>query len=97
MAKAAEKITSPSFPKGAPASEIRARRIYFNAMAAFRSNLLDAADLSPAFRDRLLTFLRQVDADAPTQAEWDSAMAHSPQTRLELRDLREVGCGRGML
>jgi hypothetical protein len=62
------------------ATEFRARRLYAGAMAAFRSNLLDAADLSPAFRDRLLAFLRKVDAEAPTQAEWDAAMQQRPES-----------------
>jgi hypothetical protein len=87
MASSVPTFTSPSFPKGAvvrgSATEFKARRIYFAAMAALRSNLLDAADLSPAFRDRLEAFRRQVDAMAPTQAEWDAAMEQSPETRQE--------------
>jgi hypothetical protein len=79
------------------ATEIRARKLYFGAMAAFRSNLLDAADLTPAFREHLLAFLRQVDAMAPTQAEWDEAMAQTPETRQEMRDLQDVGSGRALL
>lgn len=57
------------------ADEIKARRIYFPALAAFRSNLLDAADLSAACREELLALLRKVEASAPTSESWDAAMA----------------------
>jgi hypothetical protein len=103
-----DKLVSQSFPKGAivrgAATEFRARRLFTSAMAAFRSNLLDAADLSPAFRDQLLSFLRQVDAQAPTMAEWDKAMAEpvttssAEQRELSFRELlAAAGNGRGML
>jgi hypothetical protein len=73
-------------------------------MAAFRSNIFDAADLSPAFRERLLAFVRQVDAHAPTMADWDKAVAEPATTsqvdqpELSLRELlASAGNGRGML
>lgn len=57
------------------ATEFRARRLYNESLAAFKSNLLDAADLSPAFRDNIYAFLKQLDATAPTLTQWDEAMA----------------------
>lgn len=82
LAKTAEKITagraSPylraAAARCAPASEIRARRIFFPALAAFKSNCLDAADLSPACRDELLALIRVVEANAPSQTSWDNAL-----------------------
>jgi hypothetical protein len=59
----------------ATASDIRARRLYLDALAAFRSNVQDAADLGPAIREDLLSFLRTVDAHTPTSASMDEAMA----------------------
>lgn len=57
------------------ATEFRARKIYRQGLAAFRNNLLDAADLSPVMRDELLRFYRELERIAPTHAQWDAAMA----------------------
>lgn len=57
------------------ATEFRARRLFMDSLAAFRSNMLDSADLSDAFREQIRTFLRKVEAEAPTLTQWDEAMA----------------------
>jgi hypothetical protein len=63
----------------ATSDDIRARRFYFEAMAAFRSNVLDVADRGPGIRDMMLEFLRSVDAIAPTSTSMDAAMAKRAQ------------------
>lgn len=108
MASASEKLTSQSFPEGAQcrgaATEFRARRLFYRSLSAFRSNILDAADLSPAFRKQLLRYLHHVDTHAPKQAEWDMAMAEpAPETPSEPRSMSlhemiaAAGSGRSML
>lgn len=57
------------------ATEFRARRKYTEAYGAFINNMLDVADLSPAFRERLTDFCKRVQDMAPTMAEWNAAMA----------------------
>lgn len=87
LADVAEKVrrgeVSPGVAFGAlrcaTADDIRARRFYLDAMAAFRSNMLDAADRGPGIREELLTFLRAVDAIAPTSTSLDAAMAKRAQ------------------
>ena len=59
------------------ADEVRARQIYFPALAALRSNLLDAADISDVFRAQILIFLKNIDANAPSQEAWDRAIANA--------------------
>lgn len=63
----------------ATAGDVRGRRLYLDSLAAFRSNLMDAADLGPGVRDELLAFLRGMDAIAPTSASLDAAMARKAQ------------------
>jgi hypothetical protein len=77
----------------ATVGDIKARRIFFPALAAFRSNILDAADLSEAGRDSLLKLLRAVDANCPTSTSWDEAMVKTAAERAEQRDLELVGSG----
>lgn len=87
FADIAEKVkrgeVSPGVAYGAQrcatASDIRARRLYLDALAAFRSNVQDAADLGPAIRDELQDFLKLVTAAAPTSASMDEAMAKRAQ------------------
>jgi hypothetical protein len=80
-AAVAEKVVRQGSPgvtaaadRCASVSEIKARRIFFPALAAFRSNILDAADLSDACRDELKALLEAVDAAAPTTYSWDESM-----------------------
>lgn len=75
----AKGYVSPRLKLGAErcgaATEFRARRLFLESMAAFRSNLLDCADLSDAFREQLHAFLRTVEGEAPTLNQWDAAMS----------------------
>jgi hypothetical protein len=58
----------------ATAGDVRGRRLFLQSLSAFRSNILDAADLSPGCREQMLAFLREVDALAPTSGSFDRAM-----------------------
>lgn len=100
----AEKAKSPSFPDGIghrrTAGDVRARKLYFSSLSAFRSNLLDAADLADSgVRDELLAFLRNVDAIAPNSEKLDAAATQPAGDRPALcgRALAQAaGNGRGM-
>lgn len=100
--------TSPSWPEGighipseavgrAAAGDVRARKLYFRSLAAFRSNILDAADLGPGVREALLGFLRAVDAVAPTSDQLDAVAGASAPARLSERRAVELsGNGLGL-
>jgi hypothetical protein len=57
------------------ATEFRARRLYMDTLRSCKSNLLDTADLTPVMRDRILAFIKVIEASAPTLTQWDEAMA----------------------
>lgn len=62
-------------------SDVRAKRIFFDGLAAFRSNTQDAADLCPANRTMLEAFLKVVDACRPTEGSWDASIVVSGAQR----------------
>lgn len=86
---------APGIADRRAAPDIRSRELYFHSLAAFRNNLLDAADLAGGgIRGELLGFLRVLDAAAPTSEHLDAAAAG----RLTKSDeLQIVGSGRGLL
>jgi hypothetical protein len=62
------------------AAEFRARRIYNAAVAKFRSELQDAAALSPAYGTQLLRLLSLIDEHTtPTIPQWDKAINIKPR------------------
>ena len=61
------------------ATEFRARKLFYAGVAALKNNALDAADLRPVFRERLLQFYRDLATIEPSAADWDKAMGMDPQ------------------
>lgn len=78
------------------ATEFKARRKAFAAIAKFRSEMQDAAALSPIYGTHLLRFLSIVQEHAPSAEDWDQAMELAAEAGRMQRDYERAGA-RGLL